>query len=579
MSLPDISLKESEMSLDPVTLAVIENGLNQICSEMDLVHEKTSFSPVISEGFDRSNGIYSGTNGEMIAQGALGLPIFLGVMQFATQAVLERRTDLEPGDIIIQNDPYLGGTHLMDVKMVMPFFYKGKLWCYLSNTGHWPDTGGMVPGGFNSTATEIQQEGLRLPPVKLVERGDLCQDIVDIILWNIRVPEERIGDIRAQIGALKTGEVRLTALLDRYGADTVEAAIHELRTRSEQQMRACITSVPDGVYSFTSYVDSDGVVNEPLAIALEMTVSGDDVSFDFSGSSPPCRGPMNCVWATTQSAVYVAIKHIFPDVPINAGCFEPLHIPVPDGTFLYAKYPRPVAGCAAEVAQRIMEAVFGAMAQAIPERMFAAPAGTSGNLALGGYDPETDQNYIMYVFSGGGYGGWWETDGLTNGCSTVGISKTQPVEILEQHYPLVFEEYALREESGGPGRHRGGFGVSYRIRLLRGEGKASFLMDHGRFGPPGIIGGLPGATNEIEVHHEGTVVRPEHLSKGEGYVLTPGDRIQVRTPGGGGYGPPEKRAEEAIARDLRRGYYSDEASARRGATNAAKPAAAIGTDQ
>lgn len=552
------------MALDPVTLAVIENGLNQICSEMDLVHEKTSFSPVISEAFDRSNGIYHREDGEMIAQGALGLPIFLGVMQFATRAVVERRHDLEPGDIVIQNDPYLGGTHLMDVKMVMPFFYQGRLWCYLSNTGHWPDTGGMVPGGFNSTATEIQQEGLRLPPVKLVERGEIRQDIVDIILWNIRVPEERIGDIRAQIGALKAGEARLTALLDRYGAETVEAAIVELRARSEQQMRACIRAIPDGVYSFTSYVDSDGVDNEPLAVALDMTVAGEGITFDFSRSSPPCRGPMNCVWATTQSAVYVAMKHIFPDVPINAGCFEPLAIPEPDGTFLYAKYPRPVAGCAAEVSQRIMEAVFGAMAQAIPERMFAAPAGTSGNLALGGHDPQTEQNYIMYFFSGGGYGGWWETDGLTNGCSTVGISKTQPIEILEQHYPLVFEEYALREGSGGPGRHRGGFGVSYRIRLLRGEGKASFLMDHGRFGPPGIIGGLPGATNEIEIHQDGNVVRPEHLSKGEGYVMREGDRIQVRTPGGGGYGPPEERAAEAIARDLARGYYPDEDGARHG---------------
>ena len=411
------------MTLDPVTLAVIENGLNQICSEMDLVHEKTSFSPVISEGFDRSNGIYALENGQMIAQGALGLPIFLGVMQFATEAVIELRNDLGPGDIVIQNDPYLGGTHLMDVKMVMPFYYRGRPWCYLSNTGHWPDTGGMVPGGFNSTATEIQQEGLRLPPVKLMEGGELCQDIIDIILTNIRVPEERIGDIRAQIGALRTGEKRLTALLDRYGAATVEAAIAELRARSEMQMRACIEALADGTYSFTSYVDSDGVVNEPLAVALDMTVQGSDITFDFSRASPPCRGPMNCVWATTQSAVYVAMKHIFPDVPINSGCFAPLHIPKPGGTFLYAEYPRPVAGCAAEVAQRIMEAVFGAMGQIIPERMFAAPAGTSGNLALGGYDPEEDRNYIMYLFSGGGYGGWWETDGLTNGCSTVGISQ------------------------------------------------------------------------------------------------------------------------------------------------------------
>ena len=224
----------------------------------------------------------------------------------------------------------------------------------------------MVPGGFNSTATEIQQEGLRLPPVKLMRRGEIVQDIVDIILNNIRVPEERIGDIRAQIGALKTGERRLTVLLDRYGPETVEEGIVELKARSERQMRACIESVPDGVYRFTSYIDSDGVVNEPLAIALEMTVEGSDIVFDFSRSSPPCRGPMNCVWATTQSAVYVAIKHIFPEVPINAGCFAPLHIPVRERTFLYAQYPRPVAGCAAEVAQRIMEAVFGAMGAGHP---------------------------------------------------------------------------------------------------------------------------------------------------------------------------------------------------------------------
>ena len=189
------------MTLDPVTLAVIQNGLRQVASEMDLVHEKTSFSPVISEGFDRSNGIYDRTTGEVVAQGELGLPIFVGVMQFTTQAVIERRRDLEPGDVILVNDPYLGGTHLMDVKMVRPFYYRGRLWCYLSNTGHWPDTGGMVPGGFSATATEIVQEGLRLPPVKLVRRGEICQDIIDIVLNNIRVAEERIGDIRAQLGS------------------------------------------------------------------------------------------------------------------------------------------------------------------------------------------------------------------------------------------------------------------------------------------------------------------------------------------------------------------------------------------
>jgi N-methylhydantoinase B len=293
-----------------------------------------------------------------------------------------------------------------------------------------------------------------------------------------------------------------------------------------------------------------------------MRVDGSDIFFDLSRSSPPCKGPLNSVWATTQSAIYVAMKHIFPDVPINAGCFAPLHIEKPLGTFLYAEYPRPVAGCAAEVAQRIMEAVFGAMGQAIPERMFAAPAGTSGNYSLGGYDPKYQRPYVMYFFSGGGYGGWWETDGLTNGCSSVGISKTQPVEVLEQHYPILFEEYALRERSAGAGMHRGGFGVSYRTRLLRGEATASFLMDHGRFGPPGLAGGLPGAPNEIAVCQAGSVSRPAHRSKGEGYALAAGDWVQVRTPGGGGYGNPGERAGASVLRDLREGYLIEEDAAR-----------------
>jgi N-methylhydantoinase B len=235
------------MTIDPVTLVVIEKGLQQVCSEMDLVHERTSFSPVISESFDRSNGIYSKENGDVIAQGELGLPIFIGVMQETSRAVIADRRDLEEGDIVLVNDPYFGGTHLMDVKMVRPFFYGGELWCYLSNTGHWPDTGGMVPGGFNSTATEIHQEGLRIPPVKLMRRGEMDADIIRMVLANIRVAEERIGDIKAQIGALTTGARRLTLLLDRYGRDTVDEAIAELRRRSERMMRAQIESIPDGV--------------------------------------------------------------------------------------------------------------------------------------------------------------------------------------------------------------------------------------------------------------------------------------------------------------------------------------------
>ena len=544
--------------LDSITLAVIQNGLQQVCNEMDLAFVRAAFSPVISEALDRSDGIYHRTTGELIAQGELGLPVFVGTMQFGTQAVIERARDLAPGDLYIVNDPYLGGTHLMDVRFAKPYFYRGELFAWLANTGHWPDTGGMVPGGFSANATEVEQEGLRLPPVKLFKRGVMDEEILSIILSNIRIADQRIGDIKAQAAALTVGERRLTALLDRYGRDTIETGIEELKARAEQQMRARIATIPDGRYHGRAWVDSDGVVDEPLTIDMRIEKTGTDLHFDMSGSSPPCAGPMNSVIATTRSSIYLAIKHIFPEVPINAGTFTPLHIADPDGTFLYARYPRPVSGCAAEVSQRIAEAVFNALTPAIPDQLFGAPAGTSGNFALGGHDPERDRAYVMYVISGGGYGGSPVGDGISNGCSTIGISKSTPVEVFEQLYPVLFEEYALHEGSGGAGEQRGGFGLRYRMRLRRGTAKASFVMDHGRTGPLGALGGEDGGVNVVVVTRDGVPYRPQHRSKDQGIVLQPGDTVEVRTPGGGGYGPAVERAPDRVAGDVRRGYYTAE---------------------
>ena len=558
------------MALDPVTLAVLQSGLNQVCNEMDLAFVRAAFSPVISEALDRSDGIYHRDNGELIAQGELGLPVFVGTMQFSVQAVIERiqarRIALDEGDVFIVNDPYLGGTHLMDVKFVKPFFYSGKLWCWLANTGHWPDTGGMVPGGFSANATEVEQEGLRLPPVKLYKKGVLDDEIMSIILSNIRVADQRIGDIKAQAAALTTGEKRLTALMDRYGADTVDEGIAELKRRAAAQMRAKIAAIPDGSYEGQAFVDSDGVVNEPLVIRMKVTKSGGaedaKLRFDMSDSSPPCRGPMNSVIATTKSSIYLAVKHVFPEVPINAGTFAPLEIVEPHDTFLYAKYPRPVSGCAAEVSQRIAEAVFAALSKAIPEQLFAAPAGTSGNLGVGGTDPKTGQSYVMYVISGGGYGGNPHGDGISNGCSTIGISKTTPVEIMEQRYPILFEEFSLNEGSGGAGEHRGGFGVNYKIRIRRGEAVASMVMDHGRTGPQGAIGGSDGGVNRVRILRDGQPYVPPHLSKDQGIALGVGDVIEVSTPGGGGYGEPAQRPVAQIERDIMRGYYTREEAER-----------------
>ncbi len=551
------------MSIDAITLSVIQAGLQQVCDEMDLSFSRAAFSPVIAEANDRSDGIYAADDGSLIAQGAAGLPVFVGTMQYSTRTLIEMIANGDaqapkPGDVYIVNDPYLGGTHLMDVRFARPFYRNGEIFCWLSNTGHWPDTGGSVPGGFSASATAVEQEGLRLPPVRLFKEGELDPEIYSIICSNIRVAEQRIGDVKAQYAALMVGETQLHALLDRYGDDIVTEAIAELRRRAAQQMRVHIAAIPDGTYSSTAYVDSDGIVNEPLEICLAITKSGDELTFDFAGSSPPCLGPMNSVLATTMSSVYLAVRHIFPEIPISAGAFEPLNVIRPEGTFLDASYPRPVSGCAAEVSQRIAEAVFAALADVLPDRVTAAPAGTSGNFALGGSDPTAGRDYVMYQISGGGYGGNADHDGLSNGCSTIGISKAPPVEIMEQAFPVLYERYALREGSGGAGRQRGGFGLEYEVQLRRGNARASFVMDHGRYGPQGALGGQDGAPNEVTVWRDGASYTPEHLSKEQDISLQAGDRVHVRTPGGGGYGNPRERSTEAVLEDVRLGRYSIE---------------------
>ncbi|MBA8909333.1 MULTISPECIES: hydantoinase B/oxoprolinase family protein [Aminobacter] len=554
------------MTLDAITLSVIQAALQQTCDEMDLTFSRAAFSPVIAEANDRSDGIYSAIDGALIAQGSQGLPVFVGVMQHSTKTIIEMIADgcvlrPEPGDIYVVNDPYLGGTHLMDVRFAMPVWRAGKVFCWLSNTGHWPDIGGAVPGGFSASATAVEQEGLRLPPVKLFKKGVMDPEIYAIICSNIRVADQRIGDIRAQAAALHVGQERLFQILDRYGDDTVTAAIAELRRRAAEQMRAHIAALPDGIYRSKAFVDSDGVVDAPLTIALSIAKAGDTLTFDFAGSSAPCAGPMNSVLATTLSSVYLAMRHIFPDVPISAGAFEPLIVKRPEGTFLDARYPRPVSGCAAEVSQRIAEAVFAAMVQAAPDKVTAAPAGSSGNFALGGNDPARGRDYVMYQISGGGYGGNSSHDGLSNGCSTIGISKSPPVEIMEQAYPVLYRHYALREGSGGAGKQRGGFGLAYEIELLRGAARASFVMDHGRTGPQGALGGRDGMVNSVTVFRDGAAHVPPHLSKEQDIPLKSGDRVSVGTPGGGGYGDPLERDPDLVLRDIGLGYYTREQAA------------------
>lgn len=544
---------EEMSTVDPTTLAVVKGRLEQLVDEMDTVFERMAFSPVISDALDRANGVYRPGTGSMVVQGERGLPIFVGVMQFAVRAVAERIEDPAEGDVYLLNDPYLGGTHIMDVKMVRPFFHNGRLLCYLANTGHWPDIGGRVPGGFAAEASDVYQEGLRLPPVRIAEGGRLRRDIVDILKFNSRIPEDIEGDVDAQISALGVGERRLAELITEYGVDVIERCWGELEARAAREMRSYLAELPDGDYHFVEEMDNDGLVDEPLAIRVRASVRGDELTVDFSGSCPPCRGPMNSVEAATVSSAVVAIKHIFPDIALNSGMFDPLHLVIPQDTFLNAAVPRPVSGCAAETSQRVITATMGALAQAAPERVPAGSCATINNLSMGGHD-EVGNPYVMYVFLGGGYGGHREGDGLSNGCSLMSSARTQSIEVTEQRYPVQFDRYALRDGSAGAGRYRGGFGVDYKFTFTGDSARASLLGDQSRTAPRGVAGGLAGSVAEPYFVLGGEEVVLPMRSKGENVELRHGDQVRLRTPGGGGWGAPGARPEAEVAADVQGGY-------------------------
>jgi N-methylhydantoinase B len=542
--------------LDALSLAVIKGSLEEVVEEMDRVLERAAFSPVISQGRDRASGIYKGSDGSLVVQGESGLPIFIGAMQFTTQAVLAAigRENMHEGDIYIVNDPYSGGTHLLDVKLLKPVFWEDRLYCFLCNTGHWLDVGGSVPGGFPVSATEIYQEGLRIPPVKLCDRGRLNDALHAVIFSNTRVPEECRGDLMAQINALEVGDERLRQALQRFGRPAVDACIEELEERSAAQMRDCIRALPPGRYSSLEHMDNDGITDRPLDIALDMTVGDGSIVFDLSRSGPPCQGPMNLARETTISALLVAIKHCFPDVPVNAGCLRPLSFIVPDSIFLGARLPSPTAGFA-EVTQRVMDSVFAALGQAIPDALFAAPMATANNLTLSGYRSDGSR-FVAYLFHGGGYGGNPQSDGLIHGSPTLSISRIQPLEIIERRYPLLFHSYAIRPDSGGAGEHRGGCGTEYELEVLADSVQVALCGDRARFGPFGLQGGEPGACNEITFFRDGAWWAPDLGAKVDRLTLPKGSRIRLRSPGGGGFGDPHRRDPASIATDLKRGYVS-----------------------
>jgi N-methylhydantoinase B len=550
------------MAIDAVTLSVLANELYQVCDEMDIGLEQAAFCPIVSEARDRASGIYMPGTGEMVSQGATGLPIFVGTMQFCVQNCLATLPELHEGDIVITNDPYLTGTHLMDLKVVTPVFVDGECIALLADTAHWSDIGGALPGGFNPSATSVIQEGVRIPPMLLYRRGELQEDVQRLLMANIRVPHERLGDLRAQLAGLDIGRRRLEMLCEKYGTAELSEAVRVLNDRSEELMRAHIRELQDGRYRFEAFLDDDGITFEAIRIELEIEVRGEEMIFDFSGSSEMVKGPFNCSYVSTASAVYLAMKHIFPEVPINGGCFRPFKVEVPDGCFLRGTYPHAVSACSSEVTMRIVDATFGALAETIPDRVTSACFGSICAYTISGWDPANGREYVMFNFSGGGYGASTRGDGLTNGCAPISIARTTPLEVLEARYPVIFDRYAVHEGSAGAGEARGGFGVDLRVRLLRGEATTNVLADRGRFMPFGLHGGLPARGTALDFELGGERWTPEHAVKATDVQMHEGDVLHISSAGGGGYGDPALRDREAVARDVQAGLIDEDDAAR-----------------
>ena len=548
-------------TIDPITLAVLAGRMEQIADEMDATLFRAAFNPIIAEAHDASHGLYHAETGDTLVQGKSGLPIFVGVMSFAVKAVIDKAAeagDLADGDIYIFNDAHLGGTHLSDMRLVRPYFHDGALFCYLASVGHWHDVGGAVPGNYNPSATDAFQEAFVLPPVKLARRGEINQDIVDILLRNTRLPQSAMGDLNGQLGALDLGVKRLDELLAEYGAGTVRAALDALGDRADTLMRAELAGLPDGRWEATDYLDNDGITDTALPIRVALEIEGDRMVLDFAGTAPVTAGPVNIALPTAVATAYVAIKHIFPDLPANAGVMRAIDVRVPEGSLLAAKFPAPVGGYT-ETILRMIDVMFSAFAQAAPDRVVANAYGTINALSIAG-KRANGSPWVMFSFYGGGHGGSPESDGLNHGNAPISTATIPPMEILEAAYPVMFRTWALRPDSAGAGAHRGGLGAIYEIELLEEKAEAFLFGERGRHAPKGIAGGGSAAMNVFHYETEDGWASPPLASKMLGIKLRKGQAVRLETPGGGGYGAASGRDARAVARDVAQGYVTPEAA-------------------
>jgi N-methylhydantoinase B len=528
---------------DPIRLEIFKHLFSAIAEEMGVVLRKASYSPNIKERRDFSCALFDAW-GRMIAQAA-HIPVHLGSMPLSVEAAIRAFDDLAPGDGIILNDPFRGGTHLPDITLVTPVFVKdisaqSGPFGFVACRAHHADVGGLTPGSM-PVAREIYQEGLIIPPVKLVKGDVIDQGLLDLILANVRTPQERSGDLHAQIAANRRGAVRLGELVQRYGADEANHYMSELLAYTGRMTRHLLASLPDGRYSFTDYLDDDGVSDQPVPITVTISIQGEEAVVDFTGSAPQQKGSINAVYAITLSAVYYVFRCLLGlDVPNNAGCLEPIRVIAPPGSVVNAKPPAPVAGGNVETSQRIVDVLLGALASvmnAAQSRQPGIPAasqGTMNNVTIGGFDPGHGRPFAYYETIGGGMGARPGADGASAIHSHMTNTLNTPVEALEYAYPLRVMCYQVREGSGGAGQFRGGDGIRRDLQILT-EAQVTLLSERRRIAPYGLEGGEPGLTGQNVLIRQGKEIPLP--SKGS-FEVEAGDILSLRTPGGGGYGKP-----------------------------------------
>jgi N-methylhydantoinase B len=561
------------LTLDSVGLHVLHNALANIAAEMALVMMKTSYSTIFNEGLDFSTVLLD-REGNLIAEKNY-TPSMMGAIPHTVRWTLEEFGEefFEPGDIVVHNDPYRGNCHLPEHMMMKPIFRDDELIAFAGAIGHVAEVGGKAPGSFASDATDVYQEGLRLPPVKLIERGRHNQQLWRVILANHRTPRNTWGDFHAMIGALNVGDRRLLALIDRYDLETVMEGSRALIDYSDRRLRAEIEALPDGRYESSMLVEDDGVSTDPFEVKAAVVVRGDEVIVDFTGSSPQVRGPMNCTYVVAVSAVYNATFCVTDPqmlIPRNSGCYRPMRVVAPAGSVVNVKHPGPSVGGNTDLQPKLVDLLLAAYAQVSPERVAASSGGSSSNLLFGGTHPDTHEYYSNYHFDGMGAGGTASKDGNDAEITRHSNCRNTPIEVFEHRYPLRTLEYRLVPDSGGAGKHRGGLSTQRTFEVTADEITFSALFDRSRIPPSGLFGGRSALGSELVVRRAGErefigfdqafgVASPTKFTN---VVLKRGDRLRYRTPGGAGFGDPALRDVEAVREDLLEGYITPEAALR-----------------